>query len=160
MAIVSVPDSYEGLEEFVCDKCGEMFNDIPASNGHKCKSKDNQGDPGIMNKQAGEIEALLESISESEDALEELIEQYAQAKAKISEYLAEHFDEAQAQTKKSAGIDVFMLWAANKAGLSAEYKTYIELSKKAQIHSSILKSKGDRLFGLHARNKVQDWRQR
>lgn len=160
MAINSNP--YDGKK--FCDVCGEVFEiDTPleALRNHQCEipeDPDNKGNPELKNKQQDGIDIMLKDIKVSEDALNSLVDSYADAKAKIAEYLAEHFDQAQKETKKSAGMDVFMLWAASKAGLTAEYKTYVQLSKKATIHTAILESKGRRLSGLQTKTKLNDWR--
>ena len=121
--------------------------------------KDNQGNIDQLFKQQKELVLLDQEIQESEEALKELVDLYSEAKGKIAEYLAENFDKAQDNTKSSAGMDVFMLWAASqRKDLAEAYGIYIRLSKKAQIHTAILDSKGRRLSGMQTQTKIFDWR--
>jgi hypothetical protein len=120
---------------------------------------DNQGNPELMISQQAELDNIIDDIHQSEMALNLLVEEYAEAKAKIHKYLAQHFDEAQAKTKKTAGMDVFLLWSASQSEeLQEAYEVYIRMRKKAQIHTAILESKGRRLSGQQSKMKNIDWR--
>lgn len=162
MAINKSP--YNG--EMFCDTCGEVFKDVTMEEvlkTHHCeepeaKSKDNKGNPELMFTQQQQIDAMLDEIQTSEDALNDLVDAYSEASGTIASFLAGKFDQAQKETKKSAGMDVFMLWAASKSGNVDAYKTFITLGKKAEIHSKILESKGRRLSGLQTKTKLNDWR--
>jgi len=122
-------------------------------------SNDNKGNPELMILQQQELENIIEDMHQSEMALNLLTDQYSEAKSKIAGYIALHFDQAQAETKKTAGIDIFYLWAASKSTKLAEYyETYIKMSKKAQIHTAILESKGRRLSGQQSKIKLNNWR--
>ena len=94
-----------------------------------------------LNRSHLELENVIVSKRKAVDLLEKAMDQLVECKAKIRVYLAENFDNAQKNTKKTAGIEILELYIVNKfPSLNDDYQAYIKYQAKVDILKQIISS--------------------
>lgn len=115
--------------------------------------------PEQMLTRQKKIEACLEDMRQSEEVIAQMLQIYSEHKKVLRGYLARNLRQAINDSKKSAGMDAFDLWAgAQSEDLAKIYEEYTYLETKIDLHSKILASKDRRLSGHQSLTKLEDWR--